>query len=388
MKRRQFLRQATAVGVTFSIIPRHVLGRGFTAPSDQVTLGFIGLGKQTRGLANRFLSTTTAQIVAGCDVITQKQDYFKNWVSAKYAEHREQKKFEGIKTYVDYQELLNRSDIDAVVVATPDHWHAIPSIEAMKAGKDVYCEKPLAHTVKEGRLMVNAARKYDRILQTGSMQRSRETFRKACELVRNGYVGKISKVLANVGDPAIAMNLSAEELPKGVDWDRWCGPGPVVPYHHSLAPVDVEAKFWPKWRDYKEFGGGILCDWGAHMFDIAQWGLGMDETGPVSFIPPADKSAKRGLRMIYANGIEMVHEDFGRGWGVRFIGSEGTLDISRQYLDSKPDNIVTATIKDGDTHLYKSENHYLDWLDAIKTRKKPICDVETGHRSASVCQHC
>ena len=385
MKRRQFLRQATAVGLTFSIIPRHVLGRGFTAPSDQITLGFIGLGKQTRGLANRFLDTTSVQIVAGCDVIKQKQDYFKNWVSAKYAEHREQEKFAGIKTYLDYQDLLNRSDIDAVVVATPDHWHAIPSIEAMKAGKDVYCEKPLAHTIKEGRLMVKAAKKYGRILQTGSMQRSRETFRKACELVRNGYVGKISKVLVNVGDPAISVNLPSEELPKGVDWDRWCGPGPVVPYHHTLAPIDVEAKFWPKWRDYKEFGGGILCDWGAHMFDIAQWGLGMDETGPVSFIPPSDKSAKRGLRMIYANGIEMVHEDFGRGWGVRFIGSDGTLDISRQYLDSKPDNIVTASIKDGETHLYKSENHYLDWLDAIKTRKKPICDVETGHRSASVC---
>lgn len=385
MKRRTFLRQSAAAGAAFTIVPRFVLGRGYTPPSDQITLGFIGLGKQTRGLANRFIEQTEAQILAGCDVIRQKRTYFENLVSKKYADARASESFSGINTYHDYKEMLERSDIDAIIVATPDHWHAIPSIDAMKAGKDVYCEKPLAHTVAEGRAMVKAARKYAKILQTGSMQRSWETFRRACELVQNGYIGKIERVLVNVGDPAIAHNLEAENTPDGVDWDQWCGPAPVKTYHHTLAPVEVETDFWPQWRQFKEYGGGILCDWGAHMFDIAQWGLGMDDSGPVSFTPPTDPNAKRGLKMVYENGIEMIHEDFGRGWGVRFIGTEGSIDISRQYFESKPEKIVTAEIKDGEKTLYKSENHYLDWLQAVKNRTLPICDVETGHRSASIC---
>ncbi len=383
--RRQFIKNAGLTIGVFSIVPRHVLGRGFLAPSDKISLGFIGLGKQTKGLVGRFMKESNTEIVAGCDVFGSKRDYFEQWVIGKYAEEREKPDHKGIKTYLDYKEMLQRSDIDAVVIATPDHWHAIPCIDAMAAGKDVYCEKPLSHTVKEGRLMANAVEKYKRVLQTGSMQRSWDNFRKACELVRNGYVGKISKVLVSVGDPARSYDMQEEKLPANADWDRWCGPAPLLVYNHRLAPEDTDAKFWPDWRQFKETGGGILCDWGAHMFDIAQWGLGMDHTGPVKFIPPSDKNAKRGLRMIYENGVEMVHEDFGRGWAVRFIGSEGTLDISRQFLDSKPENIVTAEIKDGEKRLYKSENHYQDWLKAIKNRSKPICDVEVGHRSASVC---
>ncbi len=385
LNRRKFIKSTLVAGAAFHIVPRKVLGRGFIAPSDEITLGFIGLGKQTRGLAGRFIEQTPTRILAGCDVFTGKQAWFKKLVEEKYAEKSAKSNYKGVNTYTAYESLIARDDIDAVVVVTPDHWHAIPSIEAMEAGKDVYCEKPLAHTVKEGRKMADTAEKYGRILQTGSMQRSWENFRKACELVRNGYVGQISKVLVNVGDPARPCDLEAEEIPSDLDWDRWCGPAQVRSYHHQLAPQDANPDFWPQWRQYKEFGGGILCDWGAHMFDIAQWALGMDNSGPAQFIPPTDPKAVRGLRMIYENGIEMVHEDFGRGWGVRFIGSEGTLDISRQYLDSKPESIVTAQIKDGETHLYKSENHYLDWIDAIKKRSKPVCDAETGHRSASVC---
>ena len=156
------------------------------------------------------------------------------------------------------------------------------------------------------------------------------------------------------------------------------------PFHEDLAPV-YNAKPWPMWRNYKEFGGGILADWGAHMFDIAQWGLGMDETGPVTYIPPGDPKAVRGLKMIYANGVEMFHDDFGRGWAVRFIGSEGSLDISREFLDSKPEHIAKIRIKDTDVRLYHSDNHYQDWIDAIKKRSTPVAGVETGHRSASIC---
>jgi predicted dehydrogenase len=155
-------------------------------------------------------------------------------------------------------------------------------------------------------------------------------------------------------------------------------------FHTELSPP-VEKDIYPNWRNYKEYGGGILSDWGAHMFDIAQWGLDMDRSGPVKFIPPADGTAKRGLQMIYENGIVMKHEDFGRKWGVRFIGEAGTLDVSRDYLDSNPGNIVTATLGADAKKVYNSTNHYQDWLDCIKSGKQPICDVETGHRSSSVC---
>ena len=383
--RRKFLKQSITAGTVFSIVPSFVLGRNKVAPSDKITLGIIGVGKQTRGLINRFMAEPNTQIVAGCDVFASKRDWFINYVAQKYAEERNEPSFSGLKTYLEYEELLERSDIDAVLVVTPDHWHAIPSIKAMEKGKDVYCEKPLAHTIKEGRAMVKAAQKYNRVLQTGSMQRSWEKFRKAVELVINGYVGEIKQVLVNVGDPAIPCDLLPEVMPKNVDWDRWCGPAAYRSYHSTLAPMEVEGTPWANWRDYQEFGGGILSDWGAHMFDIAQWGLEMDHTGPIKFIAPQEKDAKRGLKMIYANGIEMIHQDFERGWGVRFIGTEGSLDISRKFLDSKPESIVTATIKNGEKRVYKSENHYKDWLDAIINRTKPICDVEIGHRSASIC---
>lgn len=386
VSRRRFLKAATITAGAFTIVPRHVLGRGFTAPSDKVTLGFIGCGRQSSGLSARFTTNAEAQIVAASDVFTAKMEWFQKRVAGLYAEHRATPSYNGVKTYLEYEDMLERDDIDGIVVATPDHWHAIPAIAAMKSGKDVYCEKPLSHTIQEGRAMIKAADKYGRVLQTGSMQRSRKNFLHACELVRNGYVGTIKKVLVNVGDPAVPYDLEAEEMPANFNWDRWCGPSPVLPYHSLLAPATNNIKYWPQWRKYKEYGGGILCDWGAHMFDIAQWGLGMDHTGPVEWTPPSDPKAVRGLVMKYANGVEMVHEDFGRGWGVRFIGSEGSLDISRQYLDSDPANIVTAEIKSGETRLYDTkENHYQDWLNAMKNRSKPICHGEVGHRSASIC---
>lgn len=383
--RRRFISTSIWSAGAISIIPRHVLGKGFLAPSDRVNLGFIGLGKQSRGLASRFIGETEAQIIAGSDVWTTKTAWFENHVNSLYTEKRKTSGHKGLTTYEDYQKLLNNKDIDGVIVATPDHWHARHAIDAMNIGKDVYCEKPLSLKIMEGIDMVRATKSTKKVLQTGSMQRSWENFRKACELVRNGYLGDIKKILVNVGDPAIPYNLSKEPTPKEIDWNRWCGPAPLLDYNHRLAPSNNDVKFWPDWRLFEETGGGILCDWGAHMFDIVQWALGMDQSGPVRYLPPNDASAVRGLRMFYANGIEMVHEDFGRGWGVRFIGSEGTMDVSRSYLETDPVNILSAELKDSDIRLYHSDNHYQDWLDAIKNRTSPICDVETGHRSATVC---
>ena len=382
MKRRTFLQSSLASAALFTIVPRHVLGKGFTAPSDQVALGMIGTGKQSHGLGGQFIKMDGCRLVAACDVYKGKLDRFVKEVNSRYAEKLGKSSYNATLGFDDYRELLGK--VDAVIIATPDHWHAIPAITAMEAGKDVYCEKPLSHTVEEGRAMVDAARKHGRILQTGSMQRSREIFRHACELVANGYIGEVKTVKVNVGDPAVPCKLPAEASPEGLNWDAWLGPAPRHYFNSVMAPP-LSFDGYPNWRLYEEYGGGILSDWGAHMFDIAQWALGMDNSGPVELIPPEDINAKRGVQFRYENGVIMTHEDFGRGWAVEFNGSEGQLQVSRSFLESNPASIVSQTIKPNEKRLYRSDNHYADWLQCIKSRELPVCDVETGHRSASVC---
>ena len=380
--RRRFIKNSLKAGMAITIIPRFVMGgRGFTAPSDQISLGFIGTGKQARGLANSFAPLT--KIIAGADVDSQKLDLFSTRVQKKYAEINSQTSNNGIAKVADFREMLERKDIDAIVVATPDHWHAVATIMAANAHKHVYCEKPMAHSVEEGRAMVNAVNKNNVTFQTGSMQRSWVNFRHACELVRNGYIGEVMEVLVNVGGPAIPYNLTEQPVPANLNWDRWVGPAPFKPFNAELSPP-VEKDIFPNRRNYKEYGGGSISDWGAHMFDIAQWGLDMDQSGPVKIFPPDGKEHKS-LTMLYENGILLKHQDFGRGFGVKFIGTKGVLNISREYIDSDPVKIVSAEIKPNEIHLYKSDNHYTDWLDAIKNKTQPICPVETGHRTSSVC---
>ncbi|MES2003969.1 MAG: Gfo/Idh/MocA family oxidoreductase [Bacteroidota bacterium] len=381
--RRSFVKNGLQAAVAFTIIPRFVLGgKGYLPPSDRITLGFIGTGKQSKSLVKSFKDI--AQTIAGADVDKQKLAAFQKITEGYYADAAQKQSYKGFTAYADFRQLLERKDIDAIVIATPDHWHAVNAVMAANAGKHVYCEKPMAHTVEEGRAMVNAMKKNKVVFQTGSMQRSWDKFRTAAELVRNGYLGNIKEVLVNVGDPAIAFDLPGMPVPDYLNWNDWVGPAVMTDYHTELSPP-VTKDVYPNWRNYKEYGGGILSDWGAHMFDIAQWALDMDKTGPVKYIPPTDANAKRGLTMIYENGIVMKHEDFGRKWGVRFIGEKGTLDISRDYLDSNPANIATATLEPNAIRVYNSTNHYQDWLDCIKTGKEPICGAETGHRSSSVC---
>jgi len=380
--RRKFLLQATTVAAGFIIVPRYVLGRGYTAPSDMFNIGFIGTGKQARGLLNNF-KKQPVRIISGAEVDAQKLAKFKALAEKAYAESGGNQSLGGFKDVADYRDILADATIDGVIIATPDHWHAKQAIDAARAKKHIYCEKPLTRTVAEGRALVNAAKENKVVLQTGSMQRSWKNFRHACELVRNGYVGAIKEVLVNVGDPAIACDLGQETLPAYLNWEGWVGPAAYRPFHSELSPP-VEKDIFPNWRKYREYGGGILSDWGAHMFDIAQWGLGMDDSGPVSLTPPADPKAVRGLTMVYENGIVMKHEDFGRGNGVRFIGEKGTLDISRGYLDSNPASIVSATIQPGEQRLYASDDHYADWINASKNGTEPICPAEIGHRSNTV----
>jgi predicted dehydrogenase len=381
VSRRSFVQTSFKAAIGFTIIPRFVMGRGFLAPSDRISIGYIGTGKQSKSLINSFRSIT--QAVAGSDVDAQKLAAFQKIAEKIHAEAAQKGEYKGFKGYGDFRELLERKDIDAVVIATPDHWHAVMTVMAANAGKHIYVEKPMAHSIEEGRAMVNAVHKNKVVLQVGSMQRSWKNFHQACELVRNGYIGNIKEVLVNVGDPSIAYNLTPMSTPPNLDWEGWVGPAVYNPYNSELSPP-VEQDIYPHWRSYKDYGGGGVSDWGAHMFDIAQWALGMDQSGPISFNPPKGNELK-GLEMMYANGIVMKHVDFGRGLGVRFIGEKGTIDISREYLDSNPKNIATATIQPNEIRLYKSENHYQNWLDGIKTGVQPICDVETGHRTSSVC---
>lgn len=381
LSRRDFLK-AGAVVSSFMIVPRHVLGRGYLAPSDMLALGFIGCGRQSGGLRNRFLDTRETRIVAASDVYAVKQGAFVDAVNSWYSEKLEQGTYKAVAGIKDFRELLSRKDVDAVVIAAPDHWHAAMAVRAAEAGKDIYCEKPLSLTVNEGRAMVNAARKHKRVFQTGSMQRSAPEFTKAVQLVRSGAIGTIKKVYVNVGGPPKVWDLQSETKPEGLDWDLWMGPNTIErPYNNELAPA-MDAKFWPKWRDYVEFGGGGMTDWGAHMFDIAQWGLNMDASGPGELVY---SEPGKGLIYKYSNGVEVVHRPMEGKQHCHFIGTDGEVFVARGELRTTPEPLKDKVFHAGEAGVYVSTNHYKDFLNAIRTRKPPICDVETGHRTASVC---
>jgi predicted dehydrogenase len=382
--RRTFLRAATAAVLGPAIIPASARGaNGFTAPSNRIVVGLIGVGKQMRGHHRTMLRRNDVQVLALCDVESVRLGREENTNNEAYGERYGKDSYKACMTFNDFRDVCRRDDIDAVMVATPNHWHSIPCIEAMRHGKDVYCEKPLARTIHEGKVMRDTARKYARVFQTGSQQRSESGFRIACELVRNGHIGRVHTVHVNVGGPPKDCYLPAEPTPPGLDWDFWLGPAPYRPYHSDIAP-DVDWDGWPNWRNYRDYAGGMMTDWGAHHFDIAQWGLGMDDSGPVEILPP-DGTLER-LTYIYANGVVMKH---GGGEpsraGVVFRGDKGKVMVNRGYLETDPQSLKNAPLRPGDTALYESPGHHEDWLNCIRTRRRPICDVEIGHRSATVC---
>jgi len=379
ISRRNFM--GTAAGAAaITVIPG--ISFAANAGNEKIRLGFIGVGKQSHGLLSSIIKCPETVVMACCDVVSTKLEKFKGEAQAFNDKKWAGEKYE-VTGYKNYRELLDRKDIDAVVIATPDHWHAQIAVDAAKAGKDIYCEKPMALTVAEGRAMVKATRKYKRVFQTGNMQRSWRNFRHAAELVLNGYIGDIKEVNVCVGPPVKALDLPSVPTPDNVDWDMWVGPSLYRDFSPVLAPP-VETTHYPDWRNYREFGGGMITDWGAHMFDIAQWALGMDESGPVEFNPPAGP-AKIGLQMKYKNGIVLNHVNWGEFNAVQFVGTKGKLEVSRGFLRTDPAALVETVIQPSDKRLYKSDNHYQDWIDAIKTRKKPISDVETGHRTSSLC---
>ena len=387
--RRDFIKKTGTALAGIMIVPRYVLGGKkpdgsfYIPPSDLISLGFIGCGKQARGLSNSFLSTREIKIIAMAEVYKDKSQLMLDKIKGIYAKDTQLGIYSEIQVYNDFRELLNRKDIDAVVIASPDHWHAAMAVRAAEAGKDIFCEKPLSLTVKEGRAMVNATRKNNRVFQTGNMQRSWAEFRQAVELVRNGYIGDIQSIKVNVGVPPVAYNLPEQPIPEGLDWKSWLGPNEPVVFNDDLAPP-LTKDVYPNWRLYKEFGGGMVTDWGAHMFDIAQWALNMDHSGPIEVFAPDGKDYPF-LTFKYDNGITMTHEKWEWNNAVLFKGTKGEIRIGRGKLETSDPLLQSKIIGDSEKRVYKSENHYKDFLNAIRKRSKPICDVEIGHRTASVC---
>ncbi|GMU20691.1 MAG: dehydrogenase [Phycisphaerae bacterium] len=383
VSRREFVKGMGAAVAAPMVVPSTLFGSAErAAPSERITVGFIGVGKMANDYhLPELLKFPDVQAIAVAEVDTNRRKHAQKRVEDAYGK---QSGYKGCAAYNDFREMLARDDLDAVVIATPDHWHALPLIMACKAGKDVYCEKPLTLTLAESQRCIEAARKYDRVVQTGSQQRSSVfgPFRQACEIIRSGRLGKIHRVTVGVGETSRPCDLKGEPMEPGLDWDLWLGYAPKRPYNSILAPRGVHTHF-PGWRSYREYAGGGVGDMGAHHFDIAQWALDMDESGPRKIIPPENEKAEFGVKLIYPNGIEMEHVR--NPGGCVFFGEKGKLRIDRGHLSSDPESIAKEPLGEDDVHLYESPGHHRDWINCIKNRKRPIADVEVGARTAAIC---
>ena len=296
-----------------------------------------------------------------------------------------------MRIYADFREVLARDDIDAVMVILPDHWHALATVLACRAGKDVYCQKPMSLTVHDGQQMIRAVREHKRILQTGSQYRSNAVVRRVAELVRNGRIGKVQRAIAIVNDsgPGPGPGWQPMPVPDGFDYDFWLGPAPQAPYHIDRCLY--------RFRFHLDYSGGQVTNTGHHANDIVQWALGKDGTGPVEFEdlgavwpPPGHlytTAMKTAFRARYADGIELICRTQEPGFGARFEGSEGWIQYTAGKLEASSDAIQNAVIGPDELHLPVSDNHYRNWLDCVRSREEPIEPVEAGHRTASVC-HC
>ncbi len=383
--RRDFVKTTAAATVAGAIAAPMIIPSSAWGANDRITLGFIGVGKQNGMHLNRMSGGRDTQVVAVCEVDRTRREHAKKVVEDK-AKKLGRKNFKGCDTYIDYHKVIDRKDIDALFIATPDHWHAILIIEACKAGKDVYCEKPLTLTIHEAKQVKDAVRKYKRVLQTGSQQRSEGNFRYACELVQNGRIGRIKEVIVDVGGPSRPCDLKEETMEPGLEWNQWLGPAPKRVYNSVLSPRGVHGHY-PNWRNYIEYSGGMMTDWGAHHFDIAQWGIGMDGSGPSEIIPPADPKKGRGVRYLYpktpvGDNVTILH---GKSGGVLFKGEKGEILVNRGKLKSTPGEIIKEPITDSEIHLYKSPGHHKDFLNCMRNRKDPICNVDVGAGSVTVC---
>ena len=382
LSRREFLKTSAVVAAVPFILPSR-LRAAEVAANDRINIGVIGTGRMGRAHVDRLLKNKFAQVVAVCDVDTVRREHQREAVNGRYAAEMASGKYAGCDAYADFREILARDDIDAVLIATPDHWHALIAIAAARAGKDIYCEKPLCQSVEEARAIVEAVRTEGRVFQTGSQQRSSARFREACELVRNGAIGEVRRITVAIpAGIATFCDLPESEPTEGLHWDLWLGPAPMRGWSEVLSPVGVHPHF-PKWRDYREYGGGMITDWGAHHFDIVQWAMDMDESGPVEVIPPSVPGASSGARFYYRNGVEVTHLE---GNGITFFGTEGEIFVNRASLEVRPETLDRAAfLAEAKVRLPEVTGHEQNWLDCIRSREKPICHAEIGARSVTVC---
>ena len=392
LNRRQFLGYSALGLAGLTILPSWTMSNGIRlAPSDRVVLGFIGLGRQGCSDFNSFSSCPGVQVVAGCDVESIKRDRFKRIVETW---QKKQNMVSRCDMYEFYEDLLNRKDIDAVSIATPDHWHALNTIHACQAKKDVYVQKPLAFTVTEGLDMIRAVRDNNCVLQVGSQQRSSKEFQQAIALIRAGGIGHIETIYSKVGDPPKPLDLPEQPIPATLNWNQWMGPlnDPRVHYHPDLCPpVTLDPpkneQLWGAWRWYCETGNGFTADWGAHMFDISQAAIGMDGSGPCEYIPKGYGGAKY-LTMKYQNGIVMTEQDFRSqgGNGICFNGTKGWLKVTRGYIECSDPSLLKKEEQKISAGQYEvSSPHMQNFIDCVRSRQNPIAPVEVGCSTNTLC---
>ncbi len=401
--RRDFLRSsavlaAAAFGVP-NIVPSSVFGQN--APSNRITLGVIGCGNQSPIDIAQFLKNDDCQIVAVCDVNKASHGYkterqflgrepVRDLVNQLQAKRTGASQSKGCDLYADFREVLARKDIDAVAIIAPDHWHAVMTVLAARAGKDIYCQKPLTLTIGEGRHMIQAVRQHRRILQPGSQWRSTAHIRRACELVRNGRIGKLLRVETLVAENNFAgpgPGWKEMPVPEGFDYDLWLGPAPKAPYHKD--------RCFYRFRFILDYSGGQTTNFGAHSNGIAHWGMGADDTGPVEvedlgaeFPPKGDlynTPSKVAFRARYASGVVLECKSDKIAFGVKFIGTDGWLSVGYTGIRCEPAGIKDSVITDREIRLPASENHYRNFIECVKSRQDPVEPVETGHRTATLC---
>jgi len=387
LNRRRFLRRsATALGAVLAaptIIPASALGRsGVKSPSERITMGFIGVGGQGGGhllggawtyVPGGYSARPDVQVLAICDAWKDRRENATRRVNENYAALFSKGNYRSCEAYRDFRDVLARADIDAVLIATPIHWHGVMTIMAAKAGKDIYCEKPTAITIRESQATKEAVLRYGRVFQAGTQQRSEYggKFRRACELVRNGAIGQLKEIYAYRPGGTFAWNRfsPAKPVPAGLDWDLALGPAPWQEYA-GVAHAHM-------------FVGVGDINWGPHHYDFIQWVLDADRSGPVELF-----IEKNVLQYRYANGVIVHGEGFpgdstGSSGGARLVGTDGWIAVDREHLTASSNDILQPPLDPNGPRVYFSDSHSGNFLDCVRTRKRPICDIETAHHSAS-----
>jgi predicted dehydrogenase len=376
--RRSFLKSSATLGAALWAAPQilraETLGRGgVPGANNRINLAFIGHGKQMPGHV-AVVETPGVQPLYVCDVKADKLAAAKDDMAARG--------FPEITATPDYEDIINDPAVDGVFIVTPDHWHAAIAIAAMRAGKDVYVEKPMTLTIAEGKAMVEAEKRYGSIVQVGSQQRSEFAFRKAAEMVRSGWIGEIKEIHAKLYSFPPPILQPEEPIPPGINNDKWLGPAPYEPYSAER----VLGNYSGGWRRYWEYGSRKNGDWGAHHFDIAQWALGRDESGPTLFVPKGYQGEEYQYHQ-YADGIKVIRDHpIDNKHMIRFVGTEGDIWVSRQgRLDTSRPEMARRPLGPNDVRLYTSTNHQQNWLECMRTRQSPICNARIGHRTGTIC---